>query len=115
MTPHRNADRLPEWLPTAAWQEWRAHRGRKLSAPAIRLQLAKLDQLRAEGHDPAHVIGLAIESGWATFYPPKRNPVSRKSDERTAFANAILGATPNGHNAEAPDPRIIDGEAERIA
>jgi hypothetical protein len=115
MTPHRNADRLPEWLPTAAWKEWCSHRGRKLTAPAIRRQLAKLEALRQEGHDPAEIIGHAIEAGWATFYPPKRNPVSRKSDQRTAFANAILGATPNEHHDETPDPRIIDGEAERVA
>jgi hypothetical protein len=115
MTPHRNADRLPEWLPTAAWQEWRSHRGRKLTAPAIRLQLATLDQIRADGHDIAQIIRRSIECGWATFYPPTRNPVSRKSDQRTAFANAILGATPNEHHDETPGPRIIDGEAERVA
>ncbi len=114
MTPHRNAEPLPAWLPPSAWREWQAHRGRKLTPEAQRRQVAKLDALRREGYDPAQVIGLAIESGWATFYPPRRNPVGRKSDRRTAFAHEIFGATPNGQHDEAPEPRVIDGEAERL-
>lgn len=65
---------LPDWLPLASWDEWRRHRGKKLTAQAATRQIAKLDEIRAQGHDPATVIGLAIESGWATFYAPKHKP-----------------------------------------
>jgi len=60
---------IPKWLPADAWELWRKHRGKKLTAMAERLSLAKLATLQAEGHDPRKIIELAVESGWSSFNP----------------------------------------------
>ena len=60
---------LPTWLPAPVWQTWKGHRGKKFSRKAQGLALRKLERLRAEGHDPAKLIELAIESDWVSFYP----------------------------------------------
>lgn len=70
---------LPDWIPIEAWKRWARHRGGKLTAQAQVLQIGKLDTLRGLGHDPAAMIDLAIESGWATFYPPKAQGGNGKS------------------------------------
>ena len=81
-------DALPDWLPPDAWQRWRQHRGRKLTAAAVTLQVRKLEALRDLGHPPDVVIDLAIESGWATFYAPKGStrPSLSEAGNRTADA-----------------------------
>ena len=61
--------RLPDWLPAEAWAAWRRHRGAKLTAESTKRAIAKLEKLRAEGHDPGALIDRAIEHGWAAFYP----------------------------------------------
>jgi len=73
----REVASLPPWLPPEDWARWAQHRGKKLTAAAVPLQIRKLDGLRAEGHDPVALIDLAIESGWATFWPPKDAPRGR--------------------------------------
>ncbi len=60
---------LPTWLPVESWEAWKDHRGKKFSTKAQGLALRKLEALRAEGHDPAKLIDLAIESDWVSFYP----------------------------------------------
>ncbi len=115
MTLHRNTAPPPaDWIPPEAWAEWRQHRGRKLTAPAIARQVATLDRLRAEGHNLAEVIGAAIECGWATFYAPRgrRNPAGRKADHRSDTLNEIFGGSNDGHD-ETPE-RDISGEAVRL-
>jgi hypothetical protein len=79
---------LPSWVPADAWELWRKHRGRKLTAQARKAQLSKLATLRLQGHDPAAVIALAIESGWSTFYPPRP---ATKRDKHEAVSVAIWG------------------------
>ena len=63
---------VPAWLPADAWQAWKDHRkqvGRKFTEQAQKLAIRKLDNLKAEGHDPRKLIELAIESGWSSFNP----------------------------------------------
>lgn len=71
---------LPEWLPADAWKSWKDHRGKKFSEKAQKLAISKLEKLRSEGHDPARLIDLAIESSWVSFYPRD----TTKADQRAA-------------------------------
>lgn len=107
----RPAAALPDWLPAHEWDEWRKHRGRKLTAQAQAAQLRKLAELRQHGHDPGAVIRLAIESGWATFYPPRSNG-SHKADKRAATAAAMHGTVTGALNVEPTD---ITAESRRVA
>lgn len=103
---------LPDWLPPEAWREWLQHRGAKATTPARKRQLEKLASLRAEGHDPAKLIALAIESGWATFWPPRGSDKGRASSQRAAVAGAMYGG------AAEPGRREIDvtpTEVKRVA
>jgi hypothetical protein len=93
------ASPLPPWLPAEAWERWKRHRGRKLTAQARDMQLAKLDELRQQGHSLQAVIDLAIESGWATFYPPKQVNPGRQS--REDLVAAVCGISP-------PRAKVID-------
>lgn len=98
----------PDWIPAESWEKWRRHRGRKLTPDAITLQVKKLDDLRASGYEPAAMIDLAIESSWATFYPPRAqgppngtNRAPTLAEKRAANMDAICGRG-NG--------RVIDSE-----
>lgn len=103
---------LPGWLPAVEWEEWRKHRGSKLTTVAIAKQVAKLARLRSDGHDPATCISLAIESGWSTFYAPRKDVSRNSGDKRTATAIAMYG----GRNVEQPaDETDITIKATRIA
>jgi hypothetical protein len=65
---------LPDWLPATAWQDWCDHRKaiRKAMTPKARqLNIARLAELRTEGHDPVRVIENAIASNWTGLYAPK--------------------------------------------
>lgn len=98
----------PDWLPKEAWQKWARHRGSKLTPAAVTLQTNKLAKLRDLGHNPAEMIDLAIESGWATFYPPRPQP-ARSGDAKAAVTAEIWkGAKDN------EQPTDITGESERI-
>lgn len=102
----------PDWLAIEAWERWRKHRGQKLTPQACTLQFKKLSELRDLGHDPVALIDLAIESGWATFYEPRRAPLTRRTqaDKRSAVAAAIF---PNREKKRDDD--AIDGTAERVS
>lgn len=63
----RPALTLPAWIPADQWEAWKRHRKGKVTDESAKRAIAKLEALRAEGHDPVKVIDLAIESGWASF------------------------------------------------
>ncbi len=95
--PEVAASPLPDWLPLEKWADWRKHRGRKLTPQATQRQLAKLDRLRVD-FDVASLIDAAIESGWATFYPPKERQTDDRSKQRTETIDGLTGRTHNRDN-----------------
>jgi hypothetical protein len=103
------ASPLPPWLPTEVWEVWKRHRGRKLKAETIVMQIAKLDTLRKNGHDPAQVIGQSIERGWSGLFEVKATspPKGATTGERRAASIAEL-------TGRAKNERAIDGTAERM-
>jgi len=65
---------LPEWIDPVLWGEWVQHRHEKkkpLTPMQAEKQWKKLDQYRADGHDPNEIIETAIASGWQGFFPPR--------------------------------------------
>jgi len=111
-TPKAHAS-VPSWIPPEAWERWRKHRGRKLTPEAVKLQIKKLAGLLAQGHQPADVIALAIESGWATFYEPRKGFPG--GDSKAAGRGAVMKEIFKEQDNERTHERIIDGEAERVA
>lgn len=62
---------LPEWVPAEAWERFAAMRkaNRKpITAHAEGLLVAKLEQLRKEGHDPAGVLDQSTMNGWQGLF-----------------------------------------------
>jgi hypothetical protein len=104
---------LPDWLPLDAWKQWRQHKGSKLTPGAMALQLKKLEGLRAAGFDPAALIALAIESGWATFWPPKGQQQNGRGNDRASIGAEMFGSVTDGQ--QRTDGRDITGESERVA
>ncbi|MBK7082330.1 MAG: hypothetical protein IPH55_16930 [Betaproteobacteria bacterium] len=117
--PSAPAAPLPEWLAAEDWERWRKHRGRKAEGEAGRLQIAKLDTLRQQGHDPPAMISAAIESGWATFYPPRAPPMQLNGSAaqgRAEVADFIFKRGRHGSGEQKPGAeRDITGESERVA
>jgi hypothetical protein len=71
---------VPEWVPES-YAEFRAMRKAMRNVPfgesADRRCIAKLEQLRAEGHDPEKLLSKAIENGHRTFYPDDSTRATR--------------------------------------
>lgn len=73
----------PDWMEQEAIDEWLEHRaliGKKMNALAIKKFVSKVTAYKAQGLDIGEMMSLAIESGWATIYPP----TGRKSDKAQA-------------------------------
>ena len=69
----RDAIALPDWLPEETWRDWADYRkaGKNpMTARAVELSIADLEQLRVQGHDPVQVIHNAIKRGWRGLYAP---------------------------------------------
>jgi hypothetical protein len=67
---------IPEWIPADAWMQWdtyRCERGRKLTPSTVQRQVALLEQLRANGHDPSAVIAQSITHGWLGLFPVRND------------------------------------------
>jgi hypothetical protein len=98
---------LPGWLPAELWAEWRRHRGKKLTAEAEKRQLATLDRLRQQGHDPPQVIARSIERGWSGLFPLDKNG-GQQAANRATVAEEIF-------NVRADDePTDITAESQRV-
>ena len=99
--PQKNAvraDDLPDWVPTDAWMAFDAMRKAKrapLTPRAVELIVAKLDEWRKQGDDPAEVLLQSVERGWTGVFQIKRDagPPSRNARDagRAAAAQAIFG------------------------
>lgn len=65
---------IPDWLNSEVWVSWcndRKTRGKPITEVAAGLQIAKLAEMRAKGHDPESVIKTSIENGWSGLFEPK--------------------------------------------
>jgi uncharacterized protein YdaU (DUF1376 family) len=65
---------LPDWIPADQWEAWIEARKKARKAPtewAKKLAVAKLDELRSQGHHPAAVLAQSAFNGWADLFPPK--------------------------------------------
>lgn len=91
------------------WSAWRKHRGRKLTAQAVKLQTTKLEELQAKGNDPNAVILQSIERGWSGLFEVRANSPPRVAaiGERRAASIAEL-------TGRANHERAIEGTAERV-
>ncbi|MBK8772818.1 MAG: hypothetical protein IPM06_20640 [Rhizobiales bacterium] len=73
----------------------------------------------SRGHDPPAMISAAIESGWATFYPPRAPPMQLNGSAaqgRAEVADFIFKRGRHGSGEQKPGAeRDITGESERVA
>ena len=91
------------------WEAWAKHRGKKLTAQAVKLQTAKLGELQRAGCDPNDVILQSIERGWSGLFAVRAQPppgVVSLRDKRVANMAELTG--------QARHERTIDGTAERV-
>lgn len=91
------------------WSAWLKHRGKKLSAQAVKLQTGKLLELQRGGCDPNDVILQSIERGWSGLFAVKAQPppgVVSLRDKRVANVAELTG--------QARNERTIEGVAERV-
>lgn len=113
------ASPLPGWLPIEAWSAFLDARTAMKAKPTERAKALLIDELaklREQGHDPRAVLEQSTQRSWRGLFPVKHDARGNgKADHRTAFADAILGATPHEHRPDNADPRDISGEAERVA
>lgn len=75
---------LPDWIPLDAWNgflEMRKASGKKPTARAVELLIAKLDRLRADGNDPGEVLDQSTERNWQGLFEVKGN--GRDANNRT--------------------------------
>lgn len=65
---------IPDWIPAEPWNGFITMRDRKRASPtprAITLLIAKLDGLRAKGHDPGSILDISTERSWTGLFEPK--------------------------------------------
>lgn len=66
---------LPAWIPADSWNSF-AEMRKKLRAPltddAIKLTISKLENLRAQGHDPGAVLDQSVERAWRGVFAVKQ-------------------------------------------
>jgi uncharacterized protein YdaU (DUF1376 family) len=107
--PMLGAD-APHGVRPEVWEAWRRHKGKKLTADALRLQSRTIARAIADGHDPNAMIEASIANGWAGLFPPKVNGHGPPNihEKRAATARAMFG------NLKGGNDDAIDGTAERV-
>jgi uncharacterized protein YdaU (DUF1376 family) len=76
---------LPEWVPLQAWQDWEDSRKKQRKAMtdgARRINLKKLEQLRAAGNDPQAVLDQSTAAGWARLFEVHESKKATESQSR---------------------------------
>lgn len=80
--------RFPDWLPLDAWEgfvEMRSKIRAPLTEKAADLIVAKLEKLRAEGHDTRQVLEESIQNSWRGVWPAKGSQNGlNKAEQRQA-------------------------------
>ncbi len=103
---------LPPWLPAETWASWERTRKalkRPVTDDARRLQIKKLEALRAKGHDPQAVLEQSIANGWQGLFEIKPD-----------IQHTITGGQGHGSNTRKPTAEerqqgIADNVARAIA
>lgn len=75
-----NGFHLPDWVPRDAWDgyvEMRVKIKAPLTARAKGLAVAKLESLRAAGHDPAVVLDASTSNSWKGLFEPREGSKSK--------------------------------------
>ena len=84
---------LPEWVPLEQWNAYLEMR-KKIRAPltdrAKTLEIAKLEKLRADGHDPGTVLDQSVVKSWRGLFPVRDD---RQNNNQTV---AFEQTTPQG-------------------
>ena len=127
---------LPEWIDRAMWSAWITVR--KTPDAGLDLNIEKLAQWRAEGHDPNQILREAAASGWQGLFLPSSMKTSGAShgtphpgsskpslvERVAAHARRIIDAEQSslgddhGHAvaADGADLRApLDGTARRVS
>lgn len=118
---------IPDWLPISSWNDFVEHRkaiNAKLTTKAAQLSIAKLDDLRSQGHDPVAVINQTVQTGkWTGLFglsdrrlqhasvPHNRRSQPGKqyltaAEKARAFADELTGR--NRHAPDTAEPYTID-------
>lgn len=111
---------LPGWVPADWWEQWEEHRRgirKPLTDLARSLQVERLQELAAEGHEPVDCIKAAIASSWQGFHPPparSANARASPADRRDAETADLLGRLTGGLAGTKPDRSTIDVEPAHI-
>jgi uncharacterized protein YdaU (DUF1376 family) len=66
----------PPWIPAEQWDAWIEMRKQKKKPPtlfALQLAVAKLEELKAQGHAPSAVLAQSAFNGWTDLWPLKDN------------------------------------------
>lgn len=90
---------LPEWMPFEAWEGWLAMRrfcGWKLTDRAVELAIAKLEEYRSTGDDPADVLDQSTLNNWRGLWPVGKSggralpadPMRRRREIEAVLARA---------------------------
>jgi len=82
---------LPDWMPATVWQEFVRYRKqirKPMTLHAQKLNLGKLDGMRAQGHDPVKVVNGAIANGWQGLYPERPDGQQRNATQQHGGSRA---------------------------
>lgn len=106
---------LPDWVPVDAWNDFVAMRKASrnpMAEAAMRLAVAKLDELRAQGNDPKAVLDQSTLRSWRGLFPLKTQSVS--SGAKPSKFDPVAYVNRNRPNHECSDS-FIDVEAKQVA
>lgn len=111
-TPTPFAAPQPEWT---YFVEHRKQIGNALTPRAVKLALAKLETLAAEGHDPRRVIEQSIMNRWTGLFPIKenRNERSHRDNGESKTLSALRSVLAD-HGGDGPpvDRASLNGQAQ---
>jgi len=91
----------PDFIPYDLWIDFLAHRKalkKPMTEKAKQLFFSKLEKLKKTGEDPVELIETAIERGWQTVYPPKKE---KKAQPKENYVSAPPGWKPEGVKYDA--------------
>ncbi|CAK0761059.1 hypothetical protein CCP4SC76_3420011 [Gammaproteobacteria bacterium] len=108
----RSKHAIPDWIDPITWHDYEEHRRAKKS-PLVngngRHTIAKLEKLRAQGHDPNAVLAQSIERGWIGVFPLAHDHPGQAFDNsqlpRTAALNRL---GPHGRATAEAAQRWLD-------